>query len=142
VHVPYNGNSEAVLGIASGQVQAGFLATAGVLPLIAAGRVRALAISSLMRSAIAPNIPTVAESGFPGFDVTFYEVMLAPSGVPESVRALLEQEVRQALQYSDVQEQLRSQALEPMGSTGIEAAARLKVAAEQWRSVITATGLH
>jgi tripartite-type tricarboxylate transporter receptor subunit TctC len=134
--VPYNGNAEAVMAIVGDQFQAGFLATPGVLTQVVDGRVKALAVSSLQRTPLAPDIPTIAESGYPGFDVGFYEVMLAPSGIPEPTRALLEQEVRQALQSSALQAQLRAQALEPIGSTGVEASARLKAISEQWRTVI------
>lgn len=142
VHVPYKGNAEVVMGLVGGQVQAGFLATPGVLPLAREGRLKAIAISTRERAAYAPEIPTIAESGFPGFTVGFYQVMLAPKGVPPTVRALLEDEVRQALQSPDLQARLRAQALEPIGSTGAEAAALLKSASERWQGVVKSSNIR
>ena len=89
LHVPYKGNAEVVMGLVGGQVQAGFLATPGVLPLAREGRLKALALSSPRRAAYAPEIGTIAENGYAGFEVGFYQVMLAPKAVPEPIRALL-----------------------------------------------------
>ena len=97
IHVPYKGNAEVVMGLVGGQIQAGFLATPGVLQVAREGRLKALAVSSLRRAPLAPEIPTIAESGYPSFEVGFYQVMLVPKGVPEPIRALLERETRQAL---------------------------------------------
>jgi tripartite-type tricarboxylate transporter receptor subunit TctC len=93
VHVPYKGNAEVVMGLVGGQIQAGFLATPGVLQNVRDGRLRALAVSSPRRAPVAPDIPTIAENGYPAFDVGFYQVMLAPTGLPEQIRAVLESEV-------------------------------------------------
>ena len=142
VHVPYKGNAEVVMGLAGGQIQSGFLATSNVLPLAREGKLKALAVSTPERAPYAPELPTIAESGFPGFTVGFYQVMLAPKGVPGPVRALLEDEVRQALQSPDLQAKLRAQALGPIGSTGAEAAALLKSASERWRGVIKTSNIR
>jgi tripartite-type tricarboxylate transporter receptor subunit TctC len=142
LHVPYKGNAEVVMGLVGGQVQAGFLATPGVLPLAREGRLKALALSSLERAAYAPEIGTIAENGYAGFEVGFYQVMLTPKGVPEPIRALLEREVRQALQTPELQARLRTQALEPIGSTAAEAKALLKSASERWRSVIKTSNIR
>ena len=137
VHVPYKGNSEVVMGLVSGQIEVGFLATPGVLPSVRDGRLKALAVSSPRRLSIAADIPTVAESGYPGFEVGFYQVMLAPAGIPESVRAMLERELRDSLQSAETQEQLRVQALEPIANTGAEASVLLKRVGAQWQTVIS-----
>jgi tripartite-type tricarboxylate transporter receptor subunit TctC len=142
LHVPYKGNAEVVMGLVGGQVQAGFLATPGVLPLAREGRLKALALSSLQRAGYAPEIGTIAENGYTGFEVGFYQVMLASKGVPEQIRALLEREVRQVLQSPDVQARLRAQALEPIGSTGAEAKALLKSASERWQGVIKTSNIR
>jgi tripartite-type tricarboxylate transporter receptor subunit TctC len=136
IHVPYKGNAEVVMGLVGGQIQAGFLATPGVLQVAQEGRLKALAVSSLRRAPLAPELPTIAESGYPSFEVGFYQVMLVPKGVPEPIRALLEREVRQALQSPDLQARLRAQALDPMGNSSAEANALLTSAAERWQSVI------
>lgn len=142
VHVPYKGNAEVVMGLVGGQVQAGFLATPGVLPLAREGRLKALALSSLQRPPYAPEIATIAENGYAGFEVGFYQVMLTPKGVPEPIRALLEREVREALRSPDLQERLRAQALEPVASTGTEARVLLKSASERWQTVIKTSNIR
>jgi tripartite-type tricarboxylate transporter receptor subunit TctC len=142
VHVPYKGNAEVVMGLVSGQLQAGFLATPGVLQIVREGRLRALAISSPWRTPLAPEIATIAESGYPGFEVGFYQVMLAPKGIPEPIRVALEREVQQALQSPDLQARLHAQGLEPMASTGAETSILLKSATEQWRTVIKTSSIR
>jgi tripartite-type tricarboxylate transporter receptor subunit TctC len=136
VHVPYKGNAEVVMGLVGGQIQAGFLATPGVLQLAQEGRLKALAVSSQQRAPLAPQIPTIEECGYPKFEVSFYQVMSAPKNVPEPIRALLEREVQQALQIPDVQARFRAQALDPVGIAGAEAQAKLTSAGERWQGVI------
>jgi tripartite-type tricarboxylate transporter receptor subunit TctC len=142
VHVPYKGNAEVVMGLVGGQIQAGFLATPGVLQIVRDGGLKALAVSSPRRTALAPEIPTLAESGYPGFEAGFYQVMLAPKGVPEPIRATLEREVQQALQSPDLQTRLRAQGLEPKASTSAEASVLLKSATEQWQNVIKSSNIR
>ena len=142
VHVPYKGNAEVVMGLVAGQIQAGFLATPGVLQLVREGQLKALAVSSNRRTQLAPEIPTIAESGYPGFEAGFYQVMLAPAGTAEPIRVALEREVQHALQSSDLQTRLRAQALEPMGSTSAETSALLKSAAEKWQTVIKTSNIR
>jgi tripartite-type tricarboxylate transporter receptor subunit TctC len=136
LHVPFKGNAEVVMGLVGGHVQSGFLATPGVLQSVRDGRLKALAVSSLHRTPLAPNIPTVAESGLPDFDVRFYQVMLAPAGIPEVPRALLQAAVQHAMQSPDIQSRLQTQATQPIANTGAETDALLKSTATQWRTVI------
>jgi tripartite-type tricarboxylate transporter receptor subunit TctC len=142
LHVPYKGNAEVVMGLVGGQIQAGFLATPGVLQNVRDGRLRALAVSSPRRVPVAPDIPTIAESGYPAFDVGFYQVMLAPAGLPEQIRAVLESEVQQALQAPDLRARLGAQALEPIGSNGAETRTLLKAAAARWQTVIKTANIR
>ncbi len=142
VHVPFSGNAQVVTNLVGGQIQAGFLATPGVLPHVRDGRLKALAISSVERTPLAPEIPTAAESGYPGFEVSFYQVMLAPAGLPETIRAALEREVQNALKSPDLQERLRAQVLEPVVATGAETAVLLKTASGRWRDVITSSNIR
>jgi tripartite-type tricarboxylate transporter receptor subunit TctC len=141
VHVPYKGNAEVAMGLVGGQIQAGFLATPGVLQLAQEGRLKGLAVSSPQRAPLGPRIPTMKESGYSNFEVGFYLVMSAPKAVPERVLAVLEREVRQALQIPDVQARLRAQALNPIGSAAAEGQAMLMSAAERWQSVIKASDI-
>jgi tripartite-type tricarboxylate transporter receptor subunit TctC len=82
VHVTYKGNPQVVADVVGGHVQAGFLATPGVLELVNEGKLRGLAVSGSRREPRAPSVPTVAEAGYPDFDIGFFQVMLAPSAIP------------------------------------------------------------
>ena len=86
VHVPYRGNAPVVTDLIGGQVLAGFVATPGVVQHVKDGRLKGLAVSGAHRSRLAPDVPTVAELGYPGFDVGFYIVVLAPAGTPRPIR--------------------------------------------------------
>ncbi len=142
VHVPYRGNAQVVTDLIGGQVQAGFVATPGVVQHVRDGKLKGLAVSGVQRSPLAPDVPTVSESGYPGFDVGFYIVMLAPTGTPQPVRAVLEREVRRALASTEIQARLRAQELEPIASTSDEARTRLAATAARWRAVIKAAKIQ
>src|SRR6201991_681344 len=142
VHVPYKGNSEVVMGLVGGQIEAGFLSTPGVLPNVRDGQLKALAVSSSRRIAIAADIPTIAESGYPGFEVGFYQVMLVPAGTPESVRSMLEREVQHSLRSAELQERLRVQALEPIAGGAADTSVLLKRVAERWQTVVKAANIR
>jgi tripartite-type tricarboxylate transporter receptor subunit TctC len=142
VHVPYKGNADVVSDLVGGHIQAGFVATPGVGQLAKDGKLKGLAVSDTRRTPLAPEVPTVAESGFPGFDIGFCIVMLAPKGTPEPIRAVLEQAVHQVLSSSATQERLRGQDLEPVGNNGEEAKTWLKTSSEKWRQLIHAANLH
>jgi tripartite-type tricarboxylate transporter receptor subunit TctC len=142
VHVPHKGNAEVVISLVGGQVESGFLATPGVLQNVRDGRLKAFAVSSPRRTPLAPDVPTMAESGFPGFEVRFFLMMLAPASTPESIRAVLEREVQTAMQSPDVREKLRLQDLEPIGSTGAETKDLIKTTGERWRSVIKSANIR
>jgi tripartite-type tricarboxylate transporter receptor subunit TctC len=140
-HVPYRGNPQVVTDLVGGQVQAGFVATPGVLSHVREGRLKALAVSSAQRSQAAPDVPTMQEAGYPDFVVGFFFVMLAPAATPEPIRALLEREVQAAVKSPDLQMRMRAQELEPLGTTGSEAAVKLKSTAAQWRNVVKAANI-
>ncbi len=142
VHVPYRGNAPVVTDLIGGQVLAGFVATPGVIQHVKDGRLKGLAVSGVHRSRLAPDVPTVAESGYPLFDVGFYIVVLAPVGTPRPIRTALEHEVRQALASEEIKARLRGQELEPIASSSAEAEARLKATAIRWRDVIRAANIQ
>ena len=140
--VPYRGNTALVTDLISGQIKFGFVGTAGVMPHVRAGRLKAFAVSSAQRARLAPDIPTLAESGYPGFTVDIYFVLMAPAGVSESVSALLEREVSQALNSPDVQDRIRAMDQEPLEILGAAAAARLKADRKLWAMVVKAAGMR
>src|SRR5262245_16553722 len=142
VHVPYRGNAQVVTDLIGGQVQAGFVATPGVVQHVRDGKLKGLAVSGSQRSPLAPEVPTVAESGYPRFDVGFYIAVLAPAGTPRPIRTALEHGVRQALASEEIKARLRGQELEPIASTSDEAIARLKASAVRWRDVISAANIQ
>jgi tripartite-type tricarboxylate transporter receptor subunit TctC len=142
VHVPYRGNPPMVLDLVAGQVKVGFVTSAGLINHVQAGRLKALGVARDRRSPLAPNVPTIAESGYPGFNVENYYVMLAPAGLPASIAAVLERNVVAALRHPDVVERLRAMDTTPDVMIGAEARARLKADREDWSKVVAAAGMR
>jgi tripartite-type tricarboxylate transporter receptor subunit TctC len=140
--VPYRGNAPLVTDLVAGQIKAGFVATAGVIQHVREGRLKGLAISALKRSHLAPEVPTVAESGYPSFTVETTFVLLAPAGIPEPIAELLEREIRAALKAPDIQERFRAQDIGNVGSTAAEAKARIKADTELWSGVVKAANMQ
>ena len=107
--VPYRGNAPLVTDLLGGQIKVGFVATAGVIQHVRAGRLKGFAVSSKERSLLAPDIPTVAESGYPDFNFLTYFILLAPSGVPDATIAVLERDARTALVNDDLRKKFANQ---------------------------------
>lgn len=140
VHVPYKGNTPAFVDLISGQVSLSFPTIPSALPHVQAGRLRALAVTSRKRSAVMPQLPTIAESGLPGYDTSSWFGMLAPAGTPREIVRKLQQESAKVLQLRDVREKLLSQGLEPAGSTPEEFAATIESEIAKWAKVVKASG--
>lgn len=140
VHVPYKGNTQAFPDLISGQVQVSFPTIPSAIPHVRSGRLRALAVTSKQRSHVAPDIPTIAESGLPGYDASSWYGLLAPAGTPASVVAKLQQGVVKVLELPDVKEKMLSQGLDPVGSTPEEFAATIKTEIPKWAKVVKASG--
>lgn len=140
--VPYKGNAPLVNDLVAGHIKFGFVATAGVLPHVTAGRLKALAISAAKRSELSPNVPTIAESGYPDFNMETYFVLAAPAGLPDQIAALLEREVQAALKAPDLDARWRKIDMAPVGTTGAAAKERLKADAELWSGVVKAANMR
>jgi tripartite-type tricarboxylate transporter receptor subunit TctC len=112
----------------------------GVLPAVKAGRLKALAVSSLRRSPAVPELPTIAESGLPGFEVSNWLGVLAPAGTPRDIIAKLHQEIVKGLQQPDTREKLVSQGFETMGGAPEQFAAYMKSETAKWAKVVKASG--
>jgi tripartite-type tricarboxylate transporter receptor subunit TctC len=140
--VPYRGNAQLVVDLVAGQVKVGFVGTSGVLEHVRAGRLRGLAISAVKRAPLAPEVPTIAEAGYPHFKAEVYYVFLSPAGVPEPIATRLEREVRRALTAPGFQERFLPQNIEITATTGAEAKARIDADTKQWTPVIKKTGMH
>ena len=141
VPLPYRGASAMIADFLTGQFKVSFGSTSGLLPQAAAGRLRALAVSTARRSPLAPEVPTIAESGYPGFELTTDFVLLAPGGTPDDIVALLEHEVRKAITTSEFEERFKKQDIWVVASTPAETAARIKAGRELWADVVVRSGM-
>jgi tripartite-type tricarboxylate transporter receptor subunit TctC len=142
VHVPYKGGGPALAEVVAGQVQALFSLALAATPQIKAGRVRALAITSSKRSAVAPELPTVAELGYPGFEVIGWFGWLAPARTPRGIVTRLNTEIVKALNVPEVRERLLSQSTEPVGNSPEAFAAFIRSEHAKWADVIRRAGIR
>ncbi len=126
VHVPYKGENPAVADIIGGQIPLMFSNISAVLPFVKAGRVRALAITSPKRSALALEYPTVAESGFPDFDVATWAGLYAPAAINRDLGARISGDMAKVIRMPDVKERMANQDIDPVGSTPEEHLAYVK----------------
>lgn len=140
--VAYRGNPQLVTDLVAGQIKFGFVGTGGVAQHVRAGRLKGLAISTRKRSPFAPDLPTIAESGYPDFESESRYVLAGPAGIPEPIAALLEREVQQALTSPALQEKLRAQDILIGWIASAEAKARIKSDFEKWAKVVKATGMQ
>ena len=140
VHVPYKGSAPAVTDLIGGQVDLMFDNVPNVVQQVKAGKLRALAVSSKQRSPFIKELPTIAESGIPGFDVTVWFGVVASAGTPAPVVARLNAEINRALKLSDVVQLFHAQGVEPTGGSAEEFAAFLRVQAAKWAKVVKDSG--
>ncbi len=142
VHVPYKGGGPALTETIAGQVQALFSIALAATPQIKAGRVRALAITSAKRSPVAPELPTVAESGYPGFEVIGWFGWLAPANTSKAIVGRLNQEIVKTLAVPEVHERLLSLSTVPVGDKPEEFARFIRSEYEKWGRVIKAAKIE
>ena len=140
-HVPYKGNTPAVTAVLAGEVDAGVLATPGMLPHVKAGKITALAVTSRQRSRSAPEIPTVAEVGLKDLELEVLYVAMVPAATPEPVVQLLQKAFTEALKRPDTQAQLAGMDLFYEGLTGPAAAKRLSDQSQRYGRVVQSTGM-
>ncbi len=142
VPVPYKGTGPALTDLVAGQVHATFANVLSVLPYIKSGRLRPLAVTSAARSAVLPDLPTFAESGLTGYDVTTWHGWVVPAGTPSAIVSLLSKEVAQAVRAQDVAERLAADGGEIVGSTPDELAHHLAAEIVRWGKIAAATGIR
>jgi tripartite-type tricarboxylate transporter receptor subunit TctC len=140
IHVPYKGNTQAFPDLISGQVLMSFPTIPSAIPHVRAGRLRALAVTSRLRSHTVPDIPTIAESGLSGYEASSWYGLLAPAGTPAAIVARLRQEVAKTLQLADIWEKVSSQGLDPVGDTPEEFTAVIQAEIPKWAKVVRASG--
>lgn len=136
VHVPYKGPAPAVTAAIGGEVQIGAGASPAVIPVVQAKRLNALAVTGPKRLGPLPDVPTVAESGFPGFNVTNNHGIVAPAGTPPAIVKLLNAEIRALVQTEEMKAKFPALGLEPAPSTPEEFTAIVKSELEKWTRVI------
>ena len=139
--VPYRGTTAFVPDLLANRINMSFANIVNVMPLAREGRLRALAITSIKRSALAPDLPTMAESGFPGFEAVPWFGLLAPSGTPEDVLDKLHAQTVQDLAMPEVRKKFDDLGLEPVGNTPAEFAAIIKKETPEWAKVIKDAGI-
>jgi len=140
-HIPYKGNSPAVSAVVSGEVDGGVLATPGMLPFVKAGKITALAVTSRQRSKLAPDIPTVAELGYPALQQEVLYLAMVPATTPEPVVQVLQHAFADALARPDVQKRMDILDLQLDGATGAAAEKRLTADSDRFGHIIQTTSM-
>jgi len=140
-HIPYKGVSAAIPDLLAGRVTMMFSPIGIVLPRVREGKLRALAVTSLRRSSATPELPTVAESGYPGFEVTVWYGLLAPAGTPAAIVGRLHLETVKALAQADVRTKLTGLGMEIIGNSPEVFAAAIKSEIPKWAKVIRESGI-
>jgi tripartite-type tricarboxylate transporter receptor subunit TctC len=141
VHVPYKGFGPAMSDLVAGHVTAAFGTTLASLPQVRAGKLRALGLSSASRSPVAPEVPTISESGIGGFDVNEWQMLLAPAGTPASVVERMQREVAAALQVSEVRARFTELGATPVGSSTADAQGFLRGELARWAELAKKVGI-
>ena len=142
VHVPYKGSSPALTDLLGGQVTVMFDLLPSSLPHIQSGKLKALAVTSAQRSALLPNLPTMAESGLSGYEVNSWFGILAPAGTPKSVVDKLNAEIGRILMSPDVRDKMSGQGAEPLFTTPAEFGKVIRSDLDKWARVVNALGLR
>ena len=141
VHIPYKGGAPAVVDMLAGQTSLMFGSMPTVIQFARNGKLRAIAVTGAKRAPATPDIPTVAESGVPGYEVTAWYGVSAPVKTPPAVVDRLNSEMLRALKLPDVREQLKSQGADPVGSTPAQYTAFMQNEISKWAKVIAAAGI-
>jgi tripartite-type tricarboxylate transporter receptor subunit TctC len=142
VHVPFDGGGTAVLATVAGHTPISFGAMAPAVPLIKDGKLRPLAVTSKERSPTLPDIPTMAEAGFPEVEGRTWTAVVVPAGTPKEIVAELHRLIVASLAQSDIKEKLAAIAYVPIGSSPEECTAFFKAEMAKWGPIIKAAGLH
>ena len=141
VHIPYRGGGQLITDLITGKVDFAFATAATTWPHVQTGRLRALAVPTAQRSTLLPDVPTIAESGVPGFDVVNWYGLAAPRATPAPIIATLQAAVQEALRDPEVLQKFAAQGLEPLPSSAEEFGAFLRAEAVRWARVVRAAGI-
>jgi tripartite-type tricarboxylate transporter receptor subunit TctC len=139
-HVPYKGSPPAMVDLLAGQVQLSFASVPSALIHVKSGKLRALAVTRLVRSRIFPELPTVHESGIPGFEISLWQGIVAPAGTPREVVARVNQSIVAGLKGTELPGKLMAQGLDAVGNSSEEFRTYIHAEVEKWARVVKATG--
>jgi tripartite-type tricarboxylate transporter receptor subunit TctC len=140
VHVPYKGSAPALEDVIAGQDQMMFATTSGVMGFLKNGQVRALAVTTLKRTPILPDVPTMDEAGLPGFEATTWHGLVAPAGTPPLIIASLNKAIAETLKDPDIQHKLAGLGIDIAPDTPEQFTAYIKMEIPKWAAVIKASG--
>ena len=139
-HIPYKGRAQAIPDLLGGRIQMIFDNMPSALPLVKAGEIRAIAVTSASRSPAAPNIPTIAESGLPGFEATSWFALYAPAGLPRDVQARINAETARVMALPDVKEKLATLGLDIATGTPEALSGFMQSETVKWAKVVKESG--
>jgi tripartite-type tricarboxylate transporter receptor subunit TctC len=139
-HIPYKGRAQAIPDLLGGRITMIFDNMPSALPLVRSGELKAIGVTSAQRSAAAPNIPTLAESGLPGFEATSWFALLGPAGMPRDVLMRINQETAKVLAMPDVKEKLATLGLDPNPGTPEALMALMQTETTKWQKVVQESG--
>ena len=140
-HIPYKGTGPALTDTIAGQTNIFFSSTATAMPHVKSGRLKAIAVTTAKRIPALPDVPTVAESGVPGYDVPLWHGLIGPKGLPRAIVDRINSEVTKALKLKETAEQLQNDGVAPAGGTPEQFAARIKNEIGVWRKVVDDAGV-
>ncbi len=140
-HVPYKGSAPSIIGLMSGEVQMVFSSVPSALAQIKAGKIRALGVSIAKRSSVLPDVPTISESGVPGFDAASWYGVFAPAGTPKNVVGMLGKEIVRIMNVPDMRERFATDGFEPAGSGPAEFSGFLRQELVKWAKAVEMAGL-
>jgi tripartite-type tricarboxylate transporter receptor subunit TctC len=139
-HIPYKGSAPALTDLAGGQLQLMFDSMPSATPMINSGKLRAIAVTTTARAKARPDLPTIAESGFPGFDISTWYAYWAPKGTPADIIEKLATSAAQALKNPEVIAKYEAMGAEPVGSTPAQFAAYVESEAKKWNDIVKKSG--
>ena len=141
IHMPYKGTGSAMPDVISGQVDMSFPNLPSGWPQVKAGNLRALGVTTAKRSAAAPSVPTIAESGLPGYDMATWYGVVAPANLPIDIRNRLNKELQSILADPKFKDKLIAQGADPMPGTPEQFSALIKSETEKWRKLIAQSNI-
>ena len=141
-HVAYKGAGPAMVALISGEIELALTSVASTLPHIRSGKLRVLAVTSAKRFPSAPELPTVSESGVPGYDATSWYGLMAPAGTPRDIITRLNAEAVKIMRHPEMREKFIASGVDPVGSTPEQFGAFIRSEIEKWGKVVKATGMR